>query len=170
MLFSVLYRAGIVADNVTGGIQFETPKNEGLKRQAFSKEVMAAILEKMDSTTQTGLRDRALFELIYSSGLRVSEAANLLVKDVSFPRREMIVRGKFGRDRIVPISKIARNYLVLYLDTRIHDTDTPVFQGVYRNQGLKPGSISRHFSDLLKNYGIKKEGLSAHSIRHASAS
>jgi site-specific recombinase XerD len=173
MLFAALCRAGLLIENITSGIQFELPKREGLGRQAFSHEEMAVILEKMDTSTTIGLRDRALFELIYSSGLRVSEAAKLLIKDVDLNRREMIVRGKFARDRIVPVSKIARYYLALYLKDRIYQKDEPVFRSAYgaaSRGALQPGSIGRRFSDLLKKYNMKREELSAHSIRHASAS
>jgi site-specific recombinase XerD len=114
--------------------------------------------------------DRALFELIYSSGLRVSEAANLLIKDVSLNRREMIDRGKFGRDRIVPFTKQAQKYLALYLKDRIYSMDGPVFCGVYGKKALRPGSVGRRFTDLLKKYNMKRKELSAHSIRHATAS
>jgi len=114
MLFSALCRAGMLCENIASNIKFELPKTEGLKRQAFSDEAMSEILEKMDVNTAIGMRDRALFELIYSSGLRVSEASKLTIKDLCLERREMMVRGKFARDRVVPISKIARDYLVLF--------------------------------------------------------
>jgi len=173
LLFSALCRAGILQENITSGVKFELPKTEGLKRQAFSDEAMSEILDKMDIDTPIGLRDRALFELIYSSGLRVSEAAKLMVKDICLERREMIVRGKFARDRVVPISKIAQNYLALYLDNRENNNEGPVFCGVYSsavNRVMHPDSISRRFTILLKKYDMKKKELSVHSIRHTSAS
>jgi integrase/recombinase XerD len=173
MLFSALSRTGMLRENVVNSVQFELPKTEGLKRQAFSDEAMSEILEKMDVNTTAGLRDRALFELIYSSGLRVSEASKLQIKDICLERREMVVRGKFARDRVVPISKIARDYLALYLENRVYNNDGPVFCGIYgaaSQRAMQPGSIGRRFTNLLKKYGMKKKELSAHSIRHASAS
>jgi len=173
ILFSALCRAGLLEENVTSGVSFELPKREGLQRQAFSAEAMAEILETMDVNTPAGLRDRALFELIYSSGLRVSEAANLRIKDLSLKRREMIVRGKFARDRIVPFTREAQKYLALYLKDRIYSIDGPVFCGLYgkgAHKALRPGSVGRRFTDLLKKYNMKRKELSAHSIRHATAS
>jgi integrase/recombinase XerC len=172
-LFAALCRAGLLKENITSGVCFELPFTEGLKRQAFSDSAMSAILEKMDIRTKPGLRDRALFELIYSSGLRVSEAAKLLIKDVDLRRREMIVRGKFSRDRVVPVSKMARYYLELYLEERIYQKDEPVFRKAYgaaSRGALRSASIGRRFSDLLKKHGMKRDDLSAHSIRHTSAS
>jgi site-specific recombinase XerD len=173
ILFSALCRAGLLKENVTSGVKFELPKTEGLKRQAFTDGAMSEILEKMDINTEIGLRDRALFELIYSSGLRVLEASRLTIKDISLERREMVVRGKFARDRVVPISKVARDYLALYMGNRVYNKDEPVFCGVYgkaAKRPLHPDSIGRRFTDLLRKYDMKKKELSAHSIRHTSAS
>ena len=174
ILFSALCRAGLLHENITSGLNFELPKTEGLKRQAFTDEAMSEILDKMDINTAIGLRDRALFELIYSSGLRVSEASKLTIKDVSLERREMVVRGKFARDRVVPISKVARDYLAIYLENRVYNNkEGPVFCGIYgaaAGRSLRPDSISRRFTELLRKNNMKRKELSAHSIRHTSAS
>ena len=174
ILFSAICRAGLLHENITSGVKFELPKTEGLRRQAFSDEAMSEILEKMDINTAIGLRDRALFELIYSSGLRVSEASKLAIKDVCLERREMVVHGKFARDRVVPISKVAHDYLALYLENRVYNNkDEPVFCGTYgtaARRSLRPDSISRRFTILLMKNDMKKKELSAHSIRHTSAS
>jgi len=170
MIFSSLFRAGLLNKNITSGINFELPKTQGLKRQAFSNEQMSQILEKIDINTKIGLRNRTIFELIYSSGLRVSEVSKLLIKDICFEKREMLIRGKFSKDRIVPISKMAIKYLVLYLENRVYNIDEPLFRSMRRQGALKPESISNIFTDLLIKYGMKKKELSTHSIRHASAS
>jgi len=73
----------------------------------------------------------------------------------------------------VPISKIAHKYLVLYLGNRVYNKEEPVFCRAYSSsikRAMRPGSIGRRFTDLLKKYDMKKEELSTHSIRHASAS
>ena len=169
MLFSVLYRTGVLQENITSGLKFDLPKREGLKRQAFSEEEMTEILDKINTNTITGLRNRTMFELIYSSGLRVSEVSKLIIKDLNLEQREMIVRGKFARDRVVPVSKMAHYYLSLYLKNRINNKEEPVFFSLHK-KALKPDSISRIFTDLLKKYNMKKRELSTHSIRHSSAS
>ena len=173
LLFSVICRAKLINENITSSINFELPKRERLERQAFSEEAMSEILEKMDIKTDLGLRDRALFELIYSSGLRVCEASNLKIKDLCMEQREMIVRGKFSRDRVVPFSKMAHHYLKLYLEKRKNtDIENPVFCAVKRrdkSRAITPNSIGRRFTDLLKQYNMKRDDLCAHSIRHTSA-
>jgi integrase/recombinase XerD len=172
LLFSVLYRAGVIKNNVTHGLTLEIPNRIGWKRRAFTREEINYILESLDVITKQGLRDRALFELIYSSGLRVSEASKLYIRDINFERREMIVRGKFDRDRIVPISRVAKRFLQLYLKERLSHTVEPVFTSVYKTEpvrGLKPESISEHFRDLLRRFDLDKKEVSTHSIRHSTA-
>jgi len=172
MLFSTLCRTGHLTENITSGIKFELPKTEGLNRQAFTDEAMGDILGKMDIDTKIGLRDRALFELIYSSGLRVSEASKLKVKDINMEQREMVIHGKFGRDRIVPFSVLAQKYLALYLGKRVYNKDGPVFCGTNDktySRAMLPDSIGRRFTVLLIRFDMKKKELSAHSIRHSSA-
>jgi site-specific recombinase XerD len=102
----------------------------------------------------------------------VCEAARLQVWDVSLERREIIVRGKFGRDRVVPLSGVAEMFLRHYLGKRINCPDGPVFLGMYgrhAEKGLKPESISRHFRNMLKRLDIDRKQTSAHSIRHSTA-
>jgi len=171
LIFSALCRADLLKENITSGLTFEIPKREGLKRQAFSEDAMSDLLEKIDIHADFGLRNRAIFELIYSSGLRVSEISKLTLKDISLERREMVVKGKFSRDRLVPISKMAHKYLALYLKDRVYiNKDEPVFLSKRKNKALTSGSISRIFTELLIKHDMKKRELSAHSIRHTSAS
>jgi len=173
MLFSALCRTGFLHENITSSIKFDLPKAEGIKRQAFHRNTMSKILEKMDVNSDIGLRNRALFELIYSSGLRVSEAAKLLIKDICLENREMIIRGKFSRDRLVPFSKMAHYYLALYLGNRVYnDREGPVFCNIRRKvprRAMLPGSIGRIFTEHLVKHGMKKKELTTHSIRHTSA-
>ena len=64
-----------------------------MSRRALTEEEMQKFLDELDTTTAQGLRDRALFELVYAAGLRVAEVAGLKVGDVDFARRIMKVRG-----------------------------------------------------------------------------
>ena len=169
MLFSVLYRAGLLKDNITHGIRFELPSHKG-RRRAFSRAEIFRVLEHIDPLEHP--RNRAMFELMYSSGLRVSEAARLLVKDINLPRREMIVRGKFDRDRVVPLSRVAAAFLRHYLGDRVNNLEEPVFLGLYgrhAKKGLKPQSISDIFRGILKKLDMDNKETTTHSIRHSTA-
>jgi integrase/recombinase XerD len=167
-LFSLAYRSGVISRNPCHNLYLDLPDNPEIKRRPFAVDELDAFLERLDTTTPKGLRDRALFELIYSSGLRVCEVSRLLIGDIDFQRREMLVHGKFSRDRLVPISEVAATFLQKYLDKRIANRDEPVFKGQL-GAPMRPMSVSRRFSDLLKDFDMKKDSLSAHSIRHSTA-
>jgi site-specific recombinase XerD len=172
ILFSLLYREGILADNPAQNLGLELSEGSFMKRRPLTQDEITVFLEHIDPSTPQGLKDRTLFELIYSSGLRVSEAAGLKVRDIDFNRREMIVRGKFGKDRVIPISRVAHDFLVLHLGKRIENPEAWVFVGFRRtrpDRHIQSGSISERFHDLSRRYGIAKKEVSAHSIRHSTA-
>lgn len=172
LIFSVLYRQGIIAENPAHSLALDLPKPAGWRRRPMTQEEITRFLENIDAGTKQGLKDRTLFELIYSSGLRVAEAASLKVGDIDFERRVMVVRGKFDRDRVVPVSHVAHDFLVRYLGERIERTDEWVFVGyagpTYARH-LTAESVSERFRTLLRRFGMDREDISAHSIRHSTA-
>jgi len=171
-LFSVLYRAGAITENPSHGLDLDLPLPGGWRRRPLSREEINRFLESIDTDSAQGLKDRTLFELIYSSGLRVAEAASLTVGDIDFERRVMVVRGKFDRDRVVPFSEVAQAFLQHYLKERISCSDEWVFRG---NAGAGKGrhiastSISERFRTLLRRFDMDRKEISTHSIRHSTA-
>jgi len=169
MLMSCLYREGLIPSNPAQGLRLTVPEVQGWKRRPLSKTEITHFLESIDTTT---VQDRTLFELIYSSGLRVSEAAGLQVKDIDFDRRLMVVRGKFDRDRMVPISNVAHDFLLHFLGGRIDTPDTWIFagsRGVTKGCHIQGTTISNRFRELLKRFDMDKPEISTHSIRHSTA-
>ncbi len=172
LIFSVLYRSGAITDNPAHGLKLDIPSPPGWKRRPLTKEEITRFLESIDPVTSQGLKDRTLFELIYSSGLRVAEAAALKVGDIDFDRRVMVVRGKFDRDRVVPISSVAHDFLVRYLGKKADDGDAWVFTGgdtASRGKHIASMSVSERFRTLLRRFGMDKPEISTHSIRHSTA-
>lgn len=172
MVFSVLYRAGVIAENPAQGLKLELPNPAGWRRRPLTREEITRFLESIDPGTKQGLKDRTLFELIYSSGLRVAEAASLKVGDVDFERRVMVVRGKFDRDRMVPISCVAHDFLVQYLGDRIDSPDAWIFMGYAgptRGRHISSATVSERFRTLVRRFGMDKAEISTHSIRHSTA-
>ena len=172
MLFNLLYREEVIKENPAYNLTLGVPENRGIRRRPLTREEITTFLENFDTTTSQGLKDRTLFELIYSSGLRVSEAAGIKVKDIDFERREMIVRGKGNKDRMVPFSKVARDFLTVFLGKRMEDPESWVFPtgwGRLRGNHLKGSSISIKFRRLLKRFNMDRKEISAHSIRHSTA-
>jgi site-specific recombinase XerD len=126
--------------------------------------------------TITGLRDRAILELLFSSGLRVSELVGLNTDDINLKRREFMVRGKGQKDRPIFISDAAAWWIKAYLEKR-QDNSRPLF---IRYSGSKQVNLSgnyyrltaRSVQRLVARYailaGITKH-VSPHTLRHSFA-
>jgi site-specific recombinase XerD len=171
-VFASLYRIGYLSEDPLHGVSFGVPPERACKRRPFTEADMAAFLEQIDPSTPRGLRDRALFELIYSSGLRVSEAARLTIGDLDLERREIIVHGKGSCNRLVPISQVARDFLLQYAGARLARLDQPVFRESRARVAEKPmrsKEITRRFATLLTRFGMDGPGRSAHAVRHSTA-
>lgn len=167
LLYSCLYRSRVITENPCHGLERTLQRPPLWKRRPLTREEMTRFLDGLDTGTAVGLRDRTLFELIYSSGLRVSEAASLKVGDIDFERRLMIVRGKLDRDRMVPISEVATDFLSAYLGGRVETADAWVFPG-YKGH-LTGSHISEEFRDILRHLDMDRKDISTHSIRHSTA-
>lgn len=134
------------------------------------------LIDQIDTTTEQGLRDRAIIELLFSSGLRVSELVNLNRDHINTKRREFMVRGKGQKDRPVFISQTSANWVEQYLDSR-QDSLIPLFisyshnsepdnSGDYRR--LSARSIQRMVGKYARLAGITKH-VSPHTMRHSFA-
>lgn len=171
-VFAALYRAGYLNNDPMHGLELGILPDRSFKRRPFTELEIAEFLEKLDTSTRKGLRDRAMFELIYSSGLRVCEAARLTMGDLDLERREIIVHGKGNRDRLVPISFVARDFLRLFIGDRINNLEEPVFRGTWakgKGKAIRPDEISQRFGDLLVKFGMDGVGRSTHAVRHSTA-
>ncbi len=135
------------------------------------------ILAEIPLDTEDGLRDRAIFELLFSTGLRISELTGLNRDDVNLTRREFMVRGKGQKDRPVFISQSAADAVQDYLDER-KDKLPALFLNNSRNQPmvgtsgdyrrLTPRSIERIINKYVRAAGITKH-VTPHTLRHSFA-
>ncbi|GAH78048.1 unnamed protein product, partial [marine sediment metagenome] len=104
LLFHALYRQERILVNPTREIRFR-PKELTPPKPILTQAEMARLLDGIDLGSRLGLRDRALFEFMYSSGLRDGEVANLSVDDLDTEERMVrVYQGKGGKDRTVPVS------------------------------------------------------------------
>ena len=138
----------------------------------LSVQEVEAILAETDVNLPSGLRDRAMLEMLYSTGLRRMEAANLAVHDIDFSRRLIRVReGKGRRDRVVPVGERALKWLDKYvMEARpqlLAYEHTALFVNDY-GEPAPPQFIADHVKKYMTYAGITKPG-AAHLLRHACA-
>lgn len=112
-LFRFLVREGSIVRNPLNTLK--TPKVPQRIPEVFSLPQVDRILQCIDPKTPEGIRDRSLFEVIYSCGLRVSEASNLTLESLYLREGVVKVTGKGGKDRIVPVGGEAEYWLKEYL-------------------------------------------------------
>ena len=169
-----LYRFEYILTNPFEEFNFEL-KGERPKREIFSKEEINQFLDAIDISSPAGIRDRAMFELMYSSGLRRREIVNLEMADVDFVKRILFVRkGKGDKDRYVPFSESADVFLVKYIERvrskikSIQGKNIPAFFLTEKGK-ISSNYVWFRFQKILKKCNLVHRRLTPHSIRHATA-
>ncbi|MCA9329675.1 tyrosine-type recombinase/integrase [Candidatus Saccharibacteria bacterium] len=142
----------------------------------LTPEEIERLFAQPNQETTSGLRDRAILELLFSSGLRVSELVGLDREHINLKRKEFMVRGKGQKDRPIFISETSAEWLKAYLDER-KDNVKPLF---IRYSGQKKIDLSGNFhrltarsvQRLVSKYGLLAgitKHVSPHSLRHSFA-
>lgn len=153
---------------VNPGEMVGTPRQEKYLPKTLSVDEAFALMESGDGTGPLAKRDRAIVELLYSCGLRVSELTGLNVGSVDFTEGLARVVGKGSKERIVPVGRQALSALLLYLEDRGGAAvEEPLFLN-HRGGRLTPRSVQRHLKKYLLMAGILKEA-TPHSLRHSFA-
>lgn len=156
--------------------KIELPRTKRKQVSFLNSEEVVRLIEAVDTDSSSGLRDRAILELLFSSGLRVSELCNLNRDHINLERGEFMVRGKGQKDRPVFVSPEATEWLATYLKSR-NDHATPLFirysgykTGDEKGESfrLSPRSVQRNIQQYAKLAGITKH-VSPHTLRHSFA-
>lgn len=149
------------------------PKQTPSLPVVLSVEEVEALLQQPDLKTVAGLRDRAILELFYSTGIRRSELINLKLHDLSLSRKTLYVReGKGGKDRLLPIGERALGWLENYLQKSrpqllLTINEPTVFLNDY-GEAFRDSKLGDKVKRFMKNAGIEVLG-SCHLLRHAMA-
>ncbi len=174
--FRYLYREKVLETNPALGIH--SPKRGKNLPKFLTEQEIEQILGSIRIETPAGYRNRTIFELLYATGMRVSELSGLNYGDLNLENNEIRVVGKGNKERIVLVSNKALDFLKTYLKTArfmIHkeqiskDTNenTPVFinKTGYR---LQPQSIRKAIKEVVENIKLPKD-VTPHVFRHSFA-
>lgn len=167
VLFRYLKKEKVIEKNVA--LYLETPRLWQVLPAVLSANEVERLLSQPDQDTEEGIRDHAILEILYASGLRVSELCGLKLYDVDddFVR----VRGKGGKERTVPIGTKALEAVDRYL-TRCRpdmgeDSGQPLFAGL-KGKPIHRVAVWSMVKRYAKQAGIKKN-ISPHTLRHSFA-
>lgn len=167
-LGSYLIRQNLWEEN--HAMLLERPKASRALPKVISVEQVDTLLDAIDTSTPLGIRDRALFELIYSCGLRISEAASLLVSNLHLKERLIIVHGKGDKERMVPFGLSAKERLEQYIyEARPLLVGSKIVPEVFVNYKGEPMSrkgIWKNFKVLEAKTGVHAK---VHTLRHSFA-
>jgi len=151
----------------------ESPKTGRGLPKALSEEQVESLLVAPDTGTLLGLRDRAMLELMYATGLRVSELVGLKLSSINLNQAVVRVMGKGQKERLVPIGDEAYGHLKTYLSSSRAD----LLQGQQSDSvfvtARKSGMTRQAFWYMVRRYGdqcdIPRKRLSPHTLRHSFA-
>ena len=172
-LFSALFRAEAIFSNPLEEVEIVLTEPSSVKA-VFSQDEMRRFLDSIPTHTGFGVRDRAIFELMYVTGMRLGEIAKLDVGDVDFSQDQVFIRcGKGRKDRMVPLGRLAKEYLLQWTNkARQWFSATETEPAMFLNRDGRRIPVSNVRAQLLKYLkaaGITREGLTPHSIRHSCA-
>ena len=144
-----------------------TPKQEKYLPESMSEAEVDKLLNSPDVANKIENRDKAMIEMLYATGMRISELVNLKMTDVDMKRCVVKVFGKGSKERLVPFGETALDSLKSYLNNRERSSSKEIFLS---NRGKKMTRVA--FWQRVKVYLIRenlKNSISPHTLRHAFA-
>ncbi len=169
--FDYLVREEVVANNPAKLIS--NPKQEKKIPSFLGIEEVISLVESPDITTFLGKRDRAILEVLYATGIRVSELVGLNLDDIDWASKMILVRGKRRKERIIPVGKPAIKALKEYLPVREEilmengEKHSSVFVN-NRGKRLTARSVERIVDKYIIQTSIMRK-ISPHTLRHTFA-
>ncbi|OAB46354.1 site-specific tyrosine recombinase XerD [Paenibacillus antarcticus] len=169
--FQYLQRESLVGQDPS--LQMETPKIVKTVPQVLSVEEVELLLSAPDSSGTQGMRDKAMLELLYATGMKVSEIVSLDTQHIHTELRYLHCMGTSGKERILPMNKVSANYLNIYMKEsrekllKKNMGETALFLNTLGSRLTRQG-----FWKILKKYaketGIQKD-ITPYTLRHSFA-
>ena len=167
--YAYMFREGIVKEDVS--YQLKAPKIEKKMPEILSTEDIIKLLEQPSGDNPKEIRDKAMLELLYATGIRVSELISLKLNDVNLQMGFIICRDS-AKERVIPFGNEARSALLRYLEgSRAALIDDPKSVYLFANCSGQPMS-RQGFWKLVKHYAKKAgitEDITPHTLRHSFA-
>ena len=168
--FGFLAAEGIVQEDPTGRMARPTAARK--LPEFLSQDEAASLVEAVDADSPVYWRDRAVLELLYATGMRVSELSGLSLGDLDAEHGNALVFGKGGRERLVPVGTVALEVLARYVDSVRPRLDRGVGKGALflNRRGTRLGRMSvwTIVSRAAARAGIERR-VSPHTLRHSCA-
>ena len=169
--FQYCVRKGWMEDNPAKVVS--TPKQDKPVPSFLSEKEMEEFLDLPRTDKSLDLRDIAMMELLYATGIRVSELVGINREDIKFAERLIRIRGKGKKERLVPFGSKAEKSLRAYLQVRSKINkgqveEKPLFLN-YRGKKLSPRSVERSVDKYILRSALRRK-ISPHSLRHSFAS
>ncbi len=167
--FKYLMREAVVETNPARSVA--TPRREKHLPAVMQTSEVALLIEQPDASEKLGIRDRAFLELLYASGLRISELVGIDLDDLELRARLVKVHGKGSKERIVPFGSKAEEALRAWISVRgelVHDPDEQAMLVNYRGERITARSVRRLFDGYIRKAALRS-GISPHTMRHSFA-
>ncbi len=167
--YNYLLLEDIISENPMGTIK--RPKQIRSVPKSVSEEDVENLLKAPDLTTVIGIRDKAMLEILYAAGLRVSELINIKLFDLDLNSGILKIMGKGSKERIVPIGEYATDWVNQYLEQRAKLLNKKASDYLFLSKRGTP-MVRQTFWLCIKKYALLAgitTSLSPHSLRHAFA-
>jgi integrase/recombinase XerC len=167
--YNYLLRQRVVTNNPA--VEVKAPKSEKKLPKTCDTEQIEQLLKSSPEDNPLKTRDLAMFELMYSSGLRLAELVSLDVQDINLQQRQMVVTGKGNKTRYLPVGRKAISALNKWLDTRFQFIKMSNEQAIFISQHgkrLSHRSVQARLNSLIKNQALSMH-VSPHMLRHSFA-
>ncbi len=147
----------------------ENARRWSILPKVLTRDEVDRLLAAPDVSTTRGLRDRALLELLYACGLRVSELAGLTFDGLHLQEGFLLVRGKGSKERVVPIADASARWVTRYVEVARAESRTRFLFPGSKGKALTRQTVFNALKTAALSAGLDQEAVSPHVLRHAFA-